>query len=180
MTNAINVRRHLILPGSPRMHDTHTHKSKWHANFWKMKHQRIGFDANTTGKKSIFVNYRFSQFYLNLYSSIYQFIWHGVYFQMNLWCIDNILEQTFSIIFIRCFVVIVRHSIYLWLFVAFRHSVKIGMVKKHDFKTLVTGTVFGGYFNVRNRLMWELKLFLFDRIEMMLEYKITVCVIWVW
>ena len=94
--------------------------------------------------------------------------------------IVNISKPAFSIIFIRCLLVMVRHFIYFRLFVVFRHPIKVGMVKKHDVKTLVTGTVFGGYFNVRDKLIWEFKLFQFDRIEMMLEYKISVCVIRVW
>ena len=41
---------------------------------------------------------------------------------------------------------------------------------------LATGTVFAGYFIIRDRLLWELKLFLFHWIEMKLAHKITVCV----
>ena len=48
--------------------------------------------------------------------------------------------------------------------------------EKRDIKMLATGTVFGGYFNLRDRLLWELKLFLFHWIEMKLAHKITVCV----
>ena len=48
--------------------------------------------------------------------------------------------------------------------------------EKRDIKTLATGTVFGGYFIIRDRLLWELKLFLFHWIEMKLVHKITVCV----
>ena len=41
---------------------------------------------------------------------------------------------------------------------------------------LATETVFGGYIIIRDRLLWELKLFLFHWIEMKLAHKITVCV----
>ena len=49
--------------------------------------------------------------------------------------------------------------------------------EKRDIKTLAIGTVFGGYFIIRNRLLWELKLFLFHGIEMKLVHKIIVCVL---
>ena len=48
--------------------------------------------------------------------------------------------------------------------------------EKRDIKTLATGTVFGGYFIIRDRLLWEFKLFLFHGIVMTLVHKITVCV----
>ena len=48
--------------------------------------------------------------------------------------------------------------------------------EKRDIKTLATGTVFGGYFIIRDRLFWELKLFLFLGIEMKLVHKIILCV----
>ena len=38
--------------------------------------------------------------------------------------------------------------------------------EKRNVKTLATWTLFGGYFHVRDTLVWELKLFLFYRIEM--------------
>ena len=46
--------------------------------------------------------------------------------------------------------------------------------KKRDIKTLATGSVFGGYFIIRDRLLWELKLFLFHGIDMKLVHKINV------
>ena len=48
--------------------------------------------------------------------------------------------------------------------------------EKRDIKTLATGTVFGGYFIIRDRMLWELKLFLFHGIEMKLVHKIILCV----
>ena len=45
--------------------------------------------------------------------------------------------------------------------------------EKRDIKSLATGTVFGGYFIIRDRLLWKLKLFLFHGIEMKLVHKIT-------
>ena len=52
--------------------------------------------------------------------------------------------------------------------------------EKRDIKTLATATVFGGYFIIRDRLLWELNLFLFHGIEMKLVHKITVCVFGSW
>ena len=52
--------------------------------------------------------------------------------------------------------------------------------EKHDFKTLATGTIFGGYFNICDRLVWEFKSFLFRGIEMKLVDEITVCVVGSW
>ena len=40
--------------------------------------------------------------------------------------------------------------------------------EKRDIKMLATGTVFGGYFIIRDGLLWELKLILFRGIEMKL------------
>ena len=55
------------------------------------------------------------------------------------------------------------------------HSKSVSF-EKRDIKTFATGTDFGGCFIMRDRLLWELKLFLFHGIEMKLVHKITVCV----
>ena len=47
--------------------------------------------------------------------------------------------------------------------------------EKRDIKTFATVTVFGGYFIICDRLLWELKLFLFHGIQMKLVHKIAVC-----
>ena len=52
--------------------------------------------------------------------------------------------------------------------------------EKHNFKTLATGSVLGGYFNICDRLVWEFKLFLFHAIEIKLMHKIIVCVFGSW
>ena len=48
--------------------------------------------------------------------------------------------------------------------------------EKRNIKMLATGTVFSGYLIIRDRLLWELKSFLFHWIEMKLAHKVTVCV----
>ena len=75
---------------------------------------------------------------------------------------------------------IMWNFIYLGLFVASRWPFKISKVWKRDIKTLATGSGFGGYFNIRDILVWELKLFLFHWIEMKLMHKITVCIFASW
>ena len=49
--------------------------------------------------------------------------------------------------------------------------------EKRNIKTLATGRVLGGYFNMRDRLVWKFKSFLFHGIEMKLVRNITVCVL---
>ena len=50
--------------------------------------------------------------------------------------------------------------------------------EKRDWE--LTGRVFGGYFNICDRLVWEFKSFLFHGIDMKLMHKITVCVFGSW
>ena len=45
---------------------------------------------------------------------------------------------------------------------------------------LATGTLFGGYFNIRDRLVWEFNLFVYHGIEIKLGHKITGCVFRSW
>ena len=56
------------------------------------------------------------------------------------------------------------------------HSKSVRFEKRY-IKTLATGTVFGGYFIICDRLLWELKLFLFHAIWIKLVHKIAVCVL---
>ena len=52
-----------------------------------------------------------------------------------------------------------------------------GRFEKRDIKALATGRAFGGYFNIRDRLVWGFKLFLFHGIEMKLTHTFHILMI---
>ena len=84
--------------------------------------------------------------------------------------IINIFKQAFNMVFVGCFVIIVWN---------FKFS-KWGMFKKRYIKALATRIVFGGYYNIRGRLFYEFKLYLFQGIKIKLVHKITVYVFGPW
>ena len=94
--------------------------------------------------------------------------------------IINLFKQAFNMTYIRCFGIITWDLIYLWSFISSRRPFKISKIWKCDIKTFTSGTAFGGYHNIRDRLGWEFKSFMFHRIEMKLLYRITLCVIGPW
>ena len=90
--------------------------------------------------------------------------------------ITNILKQAFNMTFI---IVIwgwceIWHA-YDYSSHLYDHSKSVRL-KKRDIKTLAMGTDFGGYFIIPDGLLWELKLFIFNGVDMKLVHKITVCV----
>ena len=77
--------------------------------------------------------------------------------------------------FIRWFMRMMWNFICLWSFVASIRPFKISKIWKTRYQNACNWDSFGGYFIICDRLLWELKLFLFHWIEMKLAHKITVC-----
>ena len=73
--------------------------------------------------------------------------------------------------FIGCFMRMMWNFICLWLFVASIRPFKMSKVWKTWYQNACNWDSFGGYFIIHDRLIWELKSFLFHGIEMKLVHK---------
>ena len=109
----------------------------------------------------------------------------GFFLQMHIWSIDHQyfeasfwhdIYQVFCDHTVKFHVLIIIHDYSSRLC---DHSKSVSF-EKRNIKMIATGSVFGGYFNIRDKSVWEFKLFLFHGIEMKLMHKIIVCVFGSW
>ena len=104
----------------------------------------------------------------------------GFFLQMHIWCIGHqYFEASFNMTFTRYFDDNVE-VIYVCLFVASGRPFKISNFWKTQFQNACNWERLGDYFNIRNRLVWEFKLFVFHEIEMKLMHIIIACVFRSW